>query len=48
MLQVEEGMEIYGRIFDANCTYHVTPYEGIPEMLKAVERQRNPTGSPFK
>lgn len=33
----EEGMEIYGRIFDQNCTYHVTPYEGIPEMLKALK-----------
>ena len=29
--RIEEGMEIYGRIFDRNCTYHVTPYEGIPE-----------------
>ena len=32
--RIEEGMKIYGRIFDQNCTYHVTPYEGIPEMLK--------------
>ncbi len=31
--RIEEGMQIYGRIFDQNCTYHVTPYEGIPEML---------------
>lgn len=36
-LRIEEGMEIYGRIFDRNCTYHVTPYEGIPEMLKALK-----------
>ena len=35
--RIEEGMEIYGRIFDENCTYHVTPYEGIPEMLKALK-----------
>lgn len=35
--KIEEGMEIYGRIFDRNCTYHVTPYEGIPEMLKALK-----------
>lgn len=35
--RIEEGMEIYGRIFDLNCTYHVTPYEGIPEMLKALK-----------
>ena len=31
------GMKIYGRIFDQNCTYHVTLYEGIPEMLKALK-----------
>ena len=35
--RIEEGMEIYGRIFDWNCTYHVTPYKGIPEMLKALK-----------
>ena len=35
--RMEEGMKIYGRIFDQNCTYHVTPYEGIPEMLKALK-----------
>ena len=35
--RIEEGMQIYGRIFDENCTYHVTPYEGIPEMLKALK-----------
>ena len=35
--RIEEGMEIYGRIFDRNCTYHVTPYEGITEMLKALK-----------
>lgn len=37
--RIEEGMEIYGRIFDRNCTYHVTPYEGIPEMLKALKNK---------
>lgn len=35
--RIEEGMKIYGRIFDQNCTYYVTPYEGIPEMLKALK-----------
>lgn len=35
--RIEEGMEIYGRIFDQNCTYHVTHYEGIPEMLKVLK-----------
>ena len=31
--RLEEAMEVYGRIFDENCTYHVTPYDGITEML---------------
>ena len=35
--RIEEGMKIYGRIFDQNCTYHVTLYEGIPEILKALK-----------
>ena len=35
--RIEEGMKIYGRIFDQTCTYHVTLYEGIPEMLKALK-----------
>lgn len=35
--RIEEGMKIYRRIFDQNCTYHVTLYEGIPEMLKALK-----------
>ena len=35
--RIEEGMKIYGRIFDQNCTYHVTLSEGIPEMLKALK-----------
>lgn len=35
--RIEEGMKIYGRIFDQNCTYHVTLYEGILEMLKALK-----------
>ena len=37
--RIEEGMKIYGRIFDQNCTYHVTLYEGIPEMLKALKER---------
>lgn len=31
--RIEEGMKVYGRIFSANCTYHVTPYKGILELL---------------
>lgn len=35
--RVEEGMKVYGRIFSANCTYHVTPYEGILELLSQLK-----------
>ena len=35
--RIEEAMEVYGRIFDANCTYHVIPYEGIREMLDTLK-----------
>lgn len=38
-LRLDEGMEIYGRIFDANCTYHVTPYEGICQMLSDLKEK---------
>ena len=31
--RLDEGMEIYGRIFHDNCTYHVTSYDGVMEML---------------
>ena len=37
--RLDEGMEVYGRIFDANCTYHVTPYEGVREMLAELKRR---------
>ena len=35
--RIDEGMEVYGRIFHDNCTYHVTPYDGIPEMLSDLK-----------
>ena len=35
--RIFEGVQLYGRLFDQTCTYHVTPYEGIPEMLKALK-----------
>ena len=38
-LRLEEAMEIYGRIFDENCTYHVTPYEGITALLKELKER---------
>lgn len=34
---LDEAMTIYGRIFDAHCTYQVTPYDGIVEMLQSVK-----------
>ena len=37
--RIEEGMQIYGRIFDENCTYHVTPCEGVPEMLYKLKKK---------
>ena len=33
---LDEAMQVYGRIFDANCTYHVVPYEGIMELLSLL------------
>lgn len=35
--RIDEAMEIYGRIFDANCTYHVISYDGIPELLSEMK-----------
>lgn len=39
MALIEKAMEVYGRIFQANCTYHVKPYDGIKEMLSALQSQ---------
>lgn len=38
-LRLDEAMQVYGRIFDANCTYHVVPYEGIKELLASLRRR---------
>lgn len=35
--RIEEGMEVYRRVFDENCTYHLQPYEGIPELLSSLK-----------
>lgn len=35
--RIEEGMEVYGRIFDENCTYHLQPYEGIMQLLGSLK-----------
>lgn len=37
--QIEEAMEVYGRIFDANCTHHVIPYKGICKMLDTLKTE---------
>lgn len=37
--RIEEGMEVYGRVFDKNCTYRVEAYEGIMEMLGAMKER---------
>lgn len=38
--RLDEAMEIYGRIFDQNCTYHVIPYEGILELLEELRKRQ--------
>ena len=35
--RIDEAMEVYGRIFDDNCTYHVVPYEGITDLLTELK-----------
>lgn len=37
--RIEESMEIYARVFDENCTYKVTPYEGIREMIAELKER---------
>lgn len=37
--RIDEAMEIYRRIFDANCTYHVTTYEGILPMMEELKKR---------
>ena len=39
LVRIEEAMEIYGRVFAENCTYHVKPYDGIEKMLKALKER---------
>lgn len=38
--RIEEAMEVYGRVFDENCTYRVFPYDGIEQLLHNL-RERN-------
>lgn len=37
--RLDEAMEVYGRIFHENCTYHVVPYEGVPGMLQEMKQE---------
>ena len=37
--RIEEAVAIYKRIFDVNCTYCVTPYEGIMQMLSELKEK---------
>lgn len=37
--RIEEGMEVYGRVFAENCTYHVKPYDGIVPMLEELKKR---------
>lgn len=37
ILHVEKAMEVYGRVFKENCTYHVAPYEGVVDMLDTLK-----------
>lgn len=37
--RIDEAMEVYGRIFDENCTYLVEPYDGIVDMLQELKER---------
>ena len=37
--RIEEGMEVYSRIFGENCMYHVCPYDGIVQMLDSLKKK---------
>lgn len=34
---IEEAMDVYGRVFNKYCTYHVVPYDGIIELLQELK-----------
>lgn len=35
--RIEEAVQIYRRVFDVNCTYHVEPYEGVMSLLEILK-----------
>ena len=37
--RMEEGMEVYGRVFAENCTYHVKPYDGVLDMIAGLKNR---------
>lgn len=37
LVHLEEALDIYGRIFKENCTYHVKLYDGILEMIQTLK-----------
>ena len=37
--RLEEAMKVYGRIFQEYCTYDVTPYDGIENMLQVLQNR---------
>ena len=39
LTKIEEGMAVYGRVFQENCTYKVKPYPGIVGLLEALKAQ---------
>lgn len=40
LARIEEAMEIYGRVFQDNCMYHVEPYEKITELLEGLKERQ--------
>ncbi len=36
--RIEEGMEVYGDIFDKNCTYGIRSYDGIHDVLDGMNQ----------
>lgn len=37
--KIEDGMSVYGRVFQENCTYKVKPYPGITELLAELKQR---------
>lgn len=42
--RLDEAYELYLKVFDKSCTYHVNPYEGIPEMLAEMKKNNMKLG----